>query len=88
MTKLKIAKKYLKYIAEDSIDVLNDIDGKVYQVWLRYGYSYDYENSGSHTRVFDSFGEALDGLEDVYLCNCADCAKEPLGTPVEDLLNG
>jgi hypothetical protein len=85
MPKFKIPKKYQKYIAEDSIDVYHDLDSSTYFVWLRYGYCYDFENSGSHTQGYDSFNEALAGLESVYLCNCDDCATEPLGTPVADL---
>jgi len=87
MPKFKIPKKYQKYIDEDSIDVYHGLDSSTYFVWLRYGYSYDYENSGSHNQGYDSLKEALAGLEDVYLCNCADCAKEPRGTPVKDLMN-
>lgn len=87
MPKFKIPKKYQKYIAEDSIDVYHNLDSSTYCVWLRYGYCYDITNSGLHTQGYDSFAEALDGLENVYECECADCMKEPVGTPVKDLHN-
>ena len=87
MPKFKVPKKYQKYIDESSIDIYHDLDMSTYFVWLRYGYCYDFTNSGSHTQGYDSLAEAFDGLENVYECECADCMKEPRGTPVKDLLN-
>jgi hypothetical protein len=84
MAKFRIPKKYQKYIISESIDVFakNDL-----QAWLSYGYCYDYENSATHTRSYDTLKEILSDLENVYICNCSDCATKPLGTHIKDLHN-
>jgi hypothetical protein len=80
--KVKVPKKYQKFIDETSIDVYHDMDMTGYSVWLNYGYCYDYENSGSHTQSYDTLKSALAGLDTVYTCNCSDCLTEPRGTVV------
>jgi hypothetical protein len=80
--KVKVPKKYQKYIDETSIDAYLDLEMTSYSVWLNYGYCYDYENSGSHTQSYDTLETAFADLENVYTCNCSDCLREPRGTVV------